>query len=309
MKILVIGDLHGVKPRIHFKEFDCIIQVGDVCSDKEFRPHIEKAFRLMKHETRVAKRDVLGEIGKRELNGMINRSIAKGREILEYLNSFGVPVFFVPGNWDESYGKTMIKDMEKNDYNYSRTFLDYWLGRNSNKKLIQGLENVYDLQYRLADFGDVNFLGYGLVSGPESFKKKLATYDLTDRQREILIGLSKEIPRRLSKLNQQRDRKFPLIFVSHNIPHGVLDKCGQKKNYAYGKHLGSTVARDFCLRYKPLICIGGHVHEHYGKKKLGNTVVINAGFGRNANVLIDLDEKKRKIRKIKFVKGYKVGKN
>ena len=46
MKILVIGDLHGRKPKIHFKDFDCVIQVGDVCDDSKFRPYIKKWFKL-----------------------------------------------------------------------------------------------------------------------------------------------------------------------------------------------------------------------------------------------------------------------
>ena len=33
MKFLIIGDLHGKMPRIHFKEFDAIIAPGDFCLD------------------------------------------------------------------------------------------------------------------------------------------------------------------------------------------------------------------------------------------------------------------------------------
>ncbi len=34
MKFLIIGDLHGNKPVVHFKEFDAIIAPGDFCSDE-----------------------------------------------------------------------------------------------------------------------------------------------------------------------------------------------------------------------------------------------------------------------------------
>jgi len=57
-----------------------------------------------------------------------------------------------------------------------------------------------------------------------------------------------------------------------------------------------------CLRHKPLLCIGGHIHEGYGKDKIGETILINAGYGRDAQVLVDLNEKTGKIRKIKFWK-------
>ena len=31
VKFLIIGDLHGNKPKIHFKDFDAIIAHGDFC--------------------------------------------------------------------------------------------------------------------------------------------------------------------------------------------------------------------------------------------------------------------------------------
>lgn len=96
MKILVIGDLHGIKPRIHFKDFDCIIQVGDVCDDSEFRPHINNWFKYLKDasEDRMSLSLFMSNsIGKREMKAMEKRSVLKGREILKYLASFGKPVF------------------------------------------------------------------------------------------------------------------------------------------------------------------------------------------------------------------------
>ncbi len=54
MKILVIGDLHGRKPKIHFKDFDCIIQIGDVCNDKEFRPFVNRWFRAIKKDRTIS---------------------------------------------------------------------------------------------------------------------------------------------------------------------------------------------------------------------------------------------------------------
>lgn len=69
MRILVIGDLHGQKPRIHFKDFDCIIQVGDVCSDKEFRPYYNKWFQLLKKDrnTEIDVEDlIIKDIGKKK---------------------------------------------------------------------------------------------------------------------------------------------------------------------------------------------------------------------------------------------------
>jgi len=301
VKILVIGDLHGRMPRIHFKEFDYILCVGDVCSDKDFRPYINKWFKFLKtSEEKLSFKQYLElEIRDKSYDFLIDESILAGRKVLEYLNSFNVPVLFVPGNWDESYGPTRIKDMDKNDYTYSRGFLDFWLGRNSNKKLISRLENVYDLQYRLIEFEGLNFLGYCLISAPENFDKRFKNYDLTSNQRESLLKLSKKIPKRLNDLWKKRNKKVPSIFVSHNVPHGVMDIIYDKKSHAHLKHAGSTVARDFCLKKKPEICVGGHIHEYYGRRKLGETIVVNAGFGRDAQVLLEVKGKKVKVEFVK----------
>jgi len=41
---LILGDMHGRKPNIHFKNFDAILCVGDFCSDA-LRKYIFQALR------------------------------------------------------------------------------------------------------------------------------------------------------------------------------------------------------------------------------------------------------------------------
>jgi len=186
--------------------------------------------------------------------------------------------------------------MDQNDYTHLKSWLDSWLGRRSNKRLIQGLENVYDLQYGLYSSSEFNVLGYGLISGPENLMEGVRDAEVSEKQRAILKKFSLEIPRRLGELWKRRNKKAPSIFISHNVPYGVLDKIKDKKNHADGKHAGSTVARDFCLKKKPEICVGGHIHEYYGKKKLGKTTVVNVGFGKESQVLLDIRRKKVKVK-------------
>lgn len=51
VKILIIGDLHGSKPKIRFRDFDALICVGDVCSDKFHKPYIKGWLKYLKtHE-------------------------------------------------------------------------------------------------------------------------------------------------------------------------------------------------------------------------------------------------------------------
>jgi len=49
-KLLIIGDLHGRKPKIHFKksDFDAIVFIGDVCDDRKIGPLFKKYFKKLK---------------------------------------------------------------------------------------------------------------------------------------------------------------------------------------------------------------------------------------------------------------------
>ena len=85
MKILVIGDLHGRKPDIHFKEFDAIIFVGDICSDKELGVWYKKWVRALKNNPNIGDDDtfIISKIGKRNFNNMGRRSLEEGRKIIK----------------------------------------------------------------------------------------------------------------------------------------------------------------------------------------------------------------------------------
>ncbi|MDA3836096.1 MAG: metallophosphoesterase [Nanoarchaeota archaeon] len=309
VKILVVGDLHGVKPQIHFKDFDCIIQPGDVCGSDKIRKMYKKYFRII---------DVLGEFapsfeefadmefGSGGHDELVEESMVKGREIIEYLNSFGVPVFIVPGNWDNSYGKTRIKNMEKNDYNYDKTWVDWWLGKSMNKKLVEGLDNIYDCQFSCYEFEGVNFVGFGNTSGPEKLKERLKKGKYGRKDKLKLRKKVYELYGRLEGLFRVAKGK-PVVYISHNVPYGKMDKVIEEGSYANGKHAGSTVSKEMIMKYQPLVCVGGHIHEWFGRRtKMGKTTVLNAGFGHHVNTLIDIDEKKGRIRSVKFWDGKKL---
>jgi len=303
MKILVIGDLHGKKPKIHFKDFDCIIQVGDVCDDSEFRPYIKKWFKALKKDRENTPSNdefIIQQIGKRGLRKLEKDSLAVGRKVLEYLNSFEKPVFIVPGNWDQSYGRTNIKNPDKDDYSYMKYFYDSWMSEKINPKLTNGLKNIKDCQFKNNEFNKINFFGYGLSSSYEDYKRK-RKLKISKSQHEMLKRSYFNLIKKLFNSYSERKNKFPTIFISHNIPGNTkLDVVNNKESHAHGMHLGSSLARKFCEKYKPLICIGGHVHEGRGKDKIGKTLLINPGFGESAQVLIDLDENKCKVKSVKF---------
>ncbi|MDP4039999.1 MAG: metallophosphoesterase [Candidatus Pacearchaeota archaeon] len=301
MKLLCIPDLHGKKPMIPKEDFDAIVCIGDICSDKGIRKLTKEWMRYIeKHPEEVLTDDVYFErkIGKNGLKKLERESLERGNELLKYLDKFGKPIFFVPGNWDQSYGKTRIKDMDKNSYSYLKGFYDFWLGDELNKKLVNGVKNLVDCQYKLNEFMGFNFIGYGLSSAPEEIRRRRKR-DYTKPEFEKLKKSYWKIVSKLGKTYEKRNKKLPTIFLTHNVPYGTkIDILKNKKSKNNGKHFGSTIARLFCKKQKPLFCIGGHMHEHFGKDKIGNTILVNVGFGRGKAVVVELVE--GKIKKLRF---------
>lgn len=300
-KILIIGDLHGNKPKIHFKDFDYIIAPGDICSDKYQRKYL-KAF--IKSEWKKKECERIGfyrfiklkfNLDIKDYKKFMKYSLNDGRKIMEYLDSFGKPVFFVPGNWDQSWGKTKIKekDAENNIYLYVKHWLELMLGK-TNERLIKNLDNIIDCHFKLCEGNNFNILGYGLSAGPEwgkKLKKKLNKKQYNELKKIYDIKYLGKLSDEYSKRNKSK----PTILLTHNVPYDTkLDKITDKSSPVYGQHYGSVVARDFILKHKPLICIGGHMHEHFGKIKLGKTIVINVGFGGKVNTLLTLKNNKIK---------------
>ncbi|MFH0711736.1 MAG: metallophosphoesterase [archaeon] len=308
MKILVIGDLHGRRPLIKNKDFDCMVLVGDICDDKKIGPIYKKWFEEL---ARLGEKDTFLDFekfaakylgSKKKLVAYEKISLKEGNKILRYLDSFGKPIFMVAGNWDQSYGKSRIKDLNKNYYNYIKWFYDSWAGDEINSELIKGTKNVKNCMLHNIEFGGINFVGYGLSSAFEDFRMRTKKIKTRGEKIVMLKKAYDKIGWKLESVNLKRNKKFLTFFISHNIPYGTkLDKVKNKKSYAYGKHLGSTIARDFCRRFKPLICVGGHVHEGRGRDKIGRTIVVNPGYGRQAQVLVEVDTKKGKVKSVKFL--------
>lgn len=282
MKILVVGDLHGAIPKIPQIDFDAIIAVGDFCSGKGIR---EVAFRKIKEELEAKKqgkkytKQWYDLIGKREAKKMIQGALSKGRKVLEYLNSFGVPVYVVPGNGD-------WYDNKRGDWGF--------VAKNHYVGLIEGLSNIVDVHNKVVNIGDYQIIGYGVCSAPEYPQEEdiLKEYDdekLREKKKEFELQLKKT-------LGLFDKSKKPVIFLSHNSPYGTkLDKINNPGSPRNGKHFGSIVTKNIIEKYSPLICICGHIHENLGKEKIGETLAFNAGFGEEAVHLLELDGDKINI--------------
>ena len=64
------------------------------------------------------------------------------------------------------------------------------------------------------------------------------------------------------------NEKFDIL-LTHYPPLGYCDVS------VFGRHSGSDFVLKLIQRYKPNYCVCGHIHEAYGKCRIGNTIVIN----------------------------------
>lgn len=275
MKFLILGDLHGSKPKIYFKDFDAIIAPGDFCSDTGIREFYKITYQeFLKNPYNY--REWWEICGKTKAKKLVRASLSKGRKILEYLNSFGVPVYVVPGNWDwTKNGKEKWEFLNKDFYN---------------EVLIKNLDNIIGTDGKAVNVGNYVLIGYGKSTGPELYKYR--DYEKIKKKKDIEKN-KKRYEKLLEKYNDLFDKaktkNKPIIFLSHNVPFKTtLDRITRKDSPRYGYHYGSLIARRMIDKYRPLVCIGGHMHEHFAKCKTGKTTVINAGFGSSVNIWMEL---------------------
>lgn len=283
-RFLIIGDLHGKMPDISIKDFDVIIAPGDFCSDKHIRDVFMEMYKnYVKNVNNYE--DWWDLCGKKKAKQWTNESLAAGRSILKRLDSYGKPVLIIPGNWDwATKGQESWEFMNQ----------DFW------KELKKGLTNVYDIDGKIKTVEGVTFIGYGKVNGPELLRLRgYGGVTKKDLKRNEL---------RVKKLLTKKDAQFKkvkgktAILLSHNVPYGTtLDLIKNKGSPVNGKHYGSYVARKLIEKHKPLVCIGGHMHEHFGQDKIGKTTIINAGFGSKVNTLLEISN--GKIVRLEFYKN------
>jgi uncharacterized protein len=111
-------------------------------------------------------------------------------------------------------------------------------------------------------FGDVGIFGCG-GSSPTPFQTPSEISDA-------------EIERYLTNgYKRVKDARWK-IMVCHTPPKDTATDIIRS-----GAHVGSSIVRDFIIKYKPDVCIAGHIHESRGKDRIDGTMVLNAGMFRD----------------------------
>lgn len=282
MRFSITGDVHGQKPEIKIQNFDAIISPGDLCPSDIKRRYAFKAIdmRIKDPSSNVEWYDIMGKGKARKL---VKDSINVGRGILEFLDSYGVPVYVVPGNGDFPPKNIGWDYLKKNHY----------------KDMLRGIKNIVDVQNRIVDIGEYQIIGYGISSGPEYPQDKEEIARLGKKDMKIKKKEYNRTYDKISSLFEKADK--PVIFLSHNVPFNTpIDVIVNKDSPRNGMHYGSLIAREIIEKYQPLICIGGHMHEHFGGCNIGKTKCMNTGFGSKVETLLELE--KGRIKKLEFYK-------
>ncbi|MFB6116304.1 MAG: metallophosphoesterase [Candidatus Nanosalina sp.] len=263
MKILVVGDCHGVKPGVgqEAEEADLILATGDICGDPgEVR---EAMFRSMEENE-----DWWSILGRDDAKEKVRSSLEDGRKVLEYLDSFDKPVFLVPGNWDW-IGEEPWEFLSENRF----------------QKLVDEFKNIHNIDREMMSDGSYSYIGYGPCSAPE-----IPQYedDMPESEEELEKMKEEyvETGETLEKLFRKAEN--PVIFLSHNVPHDTsLDRIENPDSPVDGRHYGSIIVKDLIEEFEPVLSLAGHIHEGYGREDIAGTVAVNAGL--ESHVMIEIE--------------------
>ncbi len=258
MKLLLIGDFHGVMPVVK-EEFDFILCTGDLPLSDEIRDLIFSNW--------GSKKKIYELVSKSKYLSIYKKAFNSYDKILKWLNEH--PTFLVYGNNDYPFNK--IKGIK------------YFKPESLNVKLKRFI-NVHLLTTRIVNYQGIQIIGF---SGYRSFNLKFP--------KKPLISVKQSNDRwvnRLNKVFNKLNNGFS-IFLAHDVPRGVLDKINNPKSPLNGKSIGDEYFLKFIKKYQPNVMVCGHMHENQGLKRVGKTLVINAGYAHDGHyALLDTDSLK-----------------
>jgi Icc-related predicted phosphoesterase len=218
-------------------------------------------------------------IGKKRAKKLEFENLNAGLKVIRKLNSSGLQTIAVTGNWDPAREKDIGQGRSKWKL-YEQDLL---------RPSIRKFKNFKIVNNRALAMDDFIFVGYPRSTYPgfSSMEKrnKLEKNGFPDKEVEKeLERIRKDYARHYKKLDsvfkKAKQKRKPIIFISHNCPYKTrLDLISAKKAHelAKGKHYGSFLTRKMIEKYRPLLCICGHMHENQGQCKIGKTFVINPG--------------------------------
>ena len=290
MKILVIGDFHGtfpakLKKQISKEKVDFIVGVGDYAGVEEWTKYILYIFNLKKLEDRESAEKFYG---KKKYKELMKKDFKQGEKVLKELNSLGKG-FYIFGNGDDGWY----------NYPFDRRILQ---AKKSRVRFLKKIKNIKEMTYKVKNYNKISFLGFGGymdASANYNTRKGKKTKDSIKRYDHVMKRLRKAKKKLESLLKKTKYKEK--IFVFHYPPKGFFDIIKQKGNPYSGGSVGVDFFAKAIRKHQPLIAFCGHMHEYQGKKKLGNTWIINPGAASEGKAAIVEINDKKKV-KVKFIK-------
>ncbi|MFH1608024.1 MAG: metallophosphoesterase [archaeon] len=261
MKILVVGDPHGKLPKKIPKNVDLILCTGDLgkadLARKKFFENVKREKKGLPEieNTRAFEKKVWEEVYYSSIK--VAKHLSKVAPTYTLLGNVGCHTDSETKKEEKKIGiklPYMRKGLSKiKDFNIVKNRV-----RNINGFRILFLEHFHD------------------VCWDKEFNQKDKKIIRADRKETVK---AKKILKGFGGVD---------ILISHQPPHGVLDKVsgkyGAPKNW-WGKHAGSKVVLDYIKKYPPKYVFCGHIHEGKGSNKIGKTIVINAGVNGDCEVV------------------------
>ena len=284
MKIIAIGDFHCQFPeklkKIILKEKpDLILSTGDYAGNREWRPLLRKVFKARSCGKNLEIEDLLG---KKKYEELLARDYSQGKQPLNELNKFNIPVLSVFGNGD--WYDSFFNDSER----------DY-------RKIIRKMRNIENINRGRTNFGKLKFVGFGGYLDPDIYftKKGKEAIGTTEERTKIRKKRYASEEKDLMEIMKYK----PEIILSHYTPYNCLDKLTGEKCALYKQNMGVSSFNRAIKRFNPVLMVCGHMHENQGKSKIGKTIIVNPGSAAEGKLaVINFDEIKKKVVGVRFIK-------
>ena len=271
MKILVVGDCHGVKPDLPNREYDLVLAVGDICGGTE-------EMRQAMFGSKEGGEEWYSAMGEDKAREEVKRSLEDGREILDMLDGVDAPVYLVSGNWD--WNQQMYPDWE-------------FLQDQPFRSMVEEFGSVNLIDHQKAEISDYDIIGYGPVSAPE-----VPQYEDDSPEDEDELEEMRRDYRDTRKELRSLIGDKPVILLSHDVPHDTsLDRIDNEDSPAHGRHYGSMVVRDLLEEEKVFLNIAGHIHEGKGTEEIDGVRCMNTGLNQLAEIVVEDGE----VREMEFI--------
>jgi Icc-related predicted phosphoesterase len=284
MKIIAIGDFHEKFPeklrrKILKERPDLILSTGDYAGGKEWRPLLK---RVWKERAKGRKIEIEDLIGKKKYKELLERDYKNGKKPIQELNKFKIPVLSVFGNGD------WYKDF------FNKSKRDYSI-------FINRLNNINNINRACGNFKGIKIAGFGGYLDPDIYFTKKGKTTICEDEGTCRERISR---RKKEKSSFMKIMKFkPDIVLSHYTPYEILDKMDCSHSLMHRCHMGISLFNIGIKKYKPVLFICGHMHENQGRERIGKTLVVNPGSASEGKMaIIDFDEVKKKVRRVRFIK-------